>query len=211
MQTQGSYDLDRYLAKTYIPITNFPAQRTVAATRQRDKFLGVINNLLVRQTGLEGGMHTGIMYLIDEAVNNIVDHADTERGYIFAQYFPSTGFFDICIADGGQGLLQRYRSTGNMAFKTDVEAIAAAADGVSTKNAPGAEGRGFGIRTSKSMLVDGIGGSYFLQSGAAFLVKTPDFEELRSLPEVLSHTGSLVAIRILNIKNTAFNATPYYS
>jgi hypothetical protein len=40
MQTQGSYDLDRYVVKTYIPVTNFPAQRTAAATHQRDKFFG---------------------------------------------------------------------------------------------------------------------------------------------------------------------------
>ena len=33
---------------------------------------------------------------------------------------------------------------------------------VSTKNLPGAENRGFGIRTSREMLVNGLGGEYLI-------------------------------------------------
>lgn len=44
---------------------------------------------------------------------------------------------------------------------------------VSTKNLPGAENRGFGIRTSREMLVNGLGGEYLIYSGIALFVSNP--------------------------------------
>gem|GEM_PF-4382374 len=35
-----------------------------------------------------------LTHLVDEAVNNIVDHSKAEKGYIFAQYFKANGFID---------------------------------------------------------------------------------------------------------------------
>jgi hypothetical protein len=40
--------------------------------------------------------------------------------------------------------------------------------GYSTKNLPNAENRGYGISTSKRMLVEGLNGSFFMLSGSAF-------------------------------------------
>lgn len=37
-------------------------------------------------------------------------------------------------------------------------------NGISTKNRPNAENRGYGIKTSKRMLVDGLGGQYMMLS-----------------------------------------------
>lgn len=59
---------------------------------------------------------------------------ESERGYIFSQAYPTKKYLDICIADNG----------------------------ISTKNLPEAENRGFGIKTSKKMLIDGLSGIFVL-------------------------------------------------
>ena len=44
----------------------------------------------------------------------------------------------------------------------EAEALKMANHGVSTKNRPDAENRGYGISTSKNMLVKGMGGAFFM-------------------------------------------------
>jgi len=60
---------------------------------------------------------------------------------------------------------------------SSIEAINSAANGVSTKNRPEAEGRGFGISTSFDMLVNGLKGKYAVMSGNAFMSKNSLNEE----------------------------------
>lgn len=55
----------------------------------------------------------------------------------------------------------------------DKEAIKAANRGISSKNLPDAENRGYGIQTSKRMLVEGLGGQYLMISGGCLYLKTP--------------------------------------
>jgi hypothetical protein len=146
--------IEPYSAKTYIPIINFPATRLKNEAEIRDKFLSALNNLLIKQLKLKGGFLTAVMYLLDEAINNIVDHSKESRGFIFAQSFPSKNFIDICIVDTGITILGTYREKGELNIDSDKLAINSAANGKSTKDRPENESRGFGIRTSKEMLVN---------------------------------------------------------
>lgn len=159
---------------------------------------------------MKGGIHTGVMYLLDEAINNIVDHSKGKRGFIFAQYFPSKAFIDICIADTDVGILATYQENGDN-IVTDKEAISKAANGNSTKDLPENESRGFGISTSKKMLANGLKGKYFLLSGNAFLIKTFENEEIIEIPKNLNWKGTIVALRIpYNEGNGRFNPIEYY-
>lgn len=209
---EGDYDsyLSQFEHKTYIPIINFPATRLGNDTGIRDGFLSTINNLLSIQLLLRGDLKTAIMYLIDEAVNNIVDHSREKRGYIFAQYYKDKLFMDICIADTGITILGTYQEKGVAFITTDKDAIAYAANGKSTKENPENEGRGYGIPTSKRMLVEGLGGKYFLCSGRAFLIKTRIKEEIIALPSSLQWPGTLVVLRIPVSKTTGFDPSIYY-
>lgn len=47
-------------------------------------------------------MATALMYLIDEAVNNVLHHAHDDKGYLLAQFYQSKGYIDIVIADIGR-------------------------------------------------------------------------------------------------------------
>jgi anti-sigma regulatory factor (Ser/Thr protein kinase) len=201
---------NKYLTKTYIPLINFPASRELNNTQVRDSFLSVINNLLVKQLDLKGQFITGIMYLIDEAINNIVDHSKEDRGFIFAQYFRDKNFLDVCIADAGISILGSYKQNNIPGVDTDKSAIQNAAVGKSTKDRPPAESRGFGISTSKKMLADGLKGKYFLYSGNAFLIKTIVKEEIVEIPDKLNWEGTIVALRIPYAGNIDFEASKYY-
>lgn len=208
----GAYTeaLGKYEKKTYIPIISFPATRSQTDTSIRDNFLGIINTLLAKQLGLKGPLLIAVMYLIDEAVNNIVDHSREERGYIFAQYYPSRRYMDLCVADKGIGLLGTYMENRKQGIINHVDALKSAAAGESTKNLPGYDGRGFGIRTSKEMLAKGLDGKYFLFSGNAFLLKTNDNEAITGMPETLSWKGTIVALRIPYYGKTGFNPADFY-
>lgn len=197
--------------KTYIPIIDFPADRANNHTDIRDKFLSTINNLVSNQVGLKGQLKTGVMYLIDEAVNNIVDHSGESRGYIFAQYFKANGFLDICIGDCGISILGSYRNNGKSEIFTDEDALISSSKGLSTKNRPEAENRGFGISTSLNMLVNGLKGKYALLSGSAALIKTLDREEVVVIPKSLHWQGTIVTLRIPYAGNANFNAQDYYN
>ena len=77
-----------------------------------------------------------------------------------------------------------------------VEAIKAANRGISSKNLPDAENRGYGIYTSKRMLVEGLGGQYLMISGGNFYLKSPGFDSFYSLPVGLRWNGTIIALRI---------------
>lgn len=202
--------LNQYGSKTYIPIINFPATRTHIDTDIRDQFMNVLNNLLIQQLNLRGNFLTGIMYLLDEAINNIVDHSKEKRGFIFAQFFPSRNFIDICIADTGITILGSYQEKGEIDITTDKLAINNAANGKSTKERPENESRGYGISTSKEMLVSGLKGKYLLFSGKAFLIKTTDKEEIVDIPDDYYWKGTIVILRIPYMGNLSFNPSQYY-
>jgi hypothetical protein len=89
-------------------------------------------------------------------------------------------------------------------------AINFAANGKSTKDSPENEGRGFGIRTSKKMLVDGLKGKYLLLSGGAFLIKTIDKEEVVEVPANLYFKGTILLLRVPSLLNISFDPSEYY-
>ncbi len=84
---------------------------------------------------------------------------------------------------------------------------------LSSKQLPDAENRGYGIYTSRRMLVDGLGGRYYLWSGNAFYsynkgLGTPmNFLEL---PPPIAWHGTVVALRIPYADNKDFNSAEYY-
>lgn len=59
----------------------------------------------------------------------------------------------------------------------DLSALLQAANrGISTKNLPEAENRGYGITTSRNMLVKGLGGTFLMMSGDAVYMNSPKIQ-----------------------------------
>ena len=147
------------------------------------------------------------MVRCSEAFDNIVEHAEIENGWIMVQNYPSLNFLDVCIADTGRGILGSYQ---NMAFDdiaTTETALQEAINGRSTKIHE--TSRGYGIRTSRRMLVNGLHGIYFLMSGNSFYYWSQEHESIHTLDPIYSWPGSIVVLRIPKTEPSGFNYVNY--
>lgn len=192
-QTEFLATIEKYASKTYIPIINFAAERNSDA---KEAVSSLVENMIISQLSIERNVAIGFKYMVDETLDNITEHSESDRGYIFAQAYPNKGFLDMCIADCGVTLLGSYQKFQNNEIANDSEAIKAANRGISSKNLPDAENRGYGIRTSKGMLVDGLGGQYMMISGGGLYFKRPGDDRFFRMPEGLRWNGTIVAMRI---------------
>lgn len=186
-------NMERYARKTFIPIISFPAHKN---NDDKEYILTIIENLIIRQSNIQNNVASGLKYLISETIDNITEHSESDRGFICAQAYPTKRYLDICIADIGVTLLGSYMKLADNELENDLEAIKAANRGLSSKNLPDAENRGYGIFTSKKMLIDGLCGQYMLMSGDAVYMKSKDINEFFTLPKGLRWNGTVVALRI---------------
>lgn len=186
--------MESYSRKTFIPIINFPA--TKESDDEKDAILSTVESIIVRQMGISSNVASGLKYMLGECIDNIIQHANSQRGYIFAQSYPSKGYLDICIADNGITLLGSYNTLPNNEIESDLEAIQAANRGISTKNLPDAENRGYGIITSKKMLVDGLGGNFIMMSGNALHLYNSEHIKFIEMPKDIRWNGTIIAFRV---------------
>ncbi|KAA6350325.1 hypothetical protein EZS27_002291 [termite gut metagenome] len=207
MRTDFSEYMESFSNKRYIPIIRFPASKD--KDELRNQIIKTINTILKKQLNLTDKIYSVLSYLLSELIDNITEHSDSiHGGYIFAQYYTKNKYIDICIADEGITILGSYVKAGNKDIINDVDAIKKASTGVSTKNLPEAENRGYGIRTSKKMLA-GLKGQFFLFSGGAFYRKTHDSEDYVKLPKHIKWDGTVVLLRIPYGVNEEFNIYEY--
>ncbi len=204
--------MDEYAEKRYIPITRFPA--SVLKDTVRNRIISTIGGIFRKQLNISGNLYGGISYLLSEIIDNIVEHSRSEFGYIFAQYYRKNKYIDICIADEGVTLLGSYLQAEIEDIADDLEAIQKASIGVSAKNLPDAENRGYGIVTSRKMLVDGLKGHFFLFSGGAFYryfsqEGAKSTEQYVKLPKEIKWDGTIVLLRVPYNENNKFNYINY--
>ena len=204
-QTEFLAELEKYTSKTYIPIIDFAAGCNSDA---KEIVSSIVENMIIQQLNIQSNVANGLKYMIDETLDNITEHSESDRGYIFAQAYPTKGFLDVCIADRGVSLLGSYEKLPDNEILSDMEAIKAANRGLSSKNLPDAENRGFGIRTSKQMLIHGLGGQYLMISGSSLYLKSCNLDTFYSMPHGLRWNGTIVALRI-PYHSSSFNYINY--
>lgn len=192
-QTELLAILENYASKTYLPIIDFAVDRNSDA---KEAVSSIVENMIIRQLNIQSNVANGLKYMVDETLDNITEHSESDRGYIFAQAYPIKGYLDICIADRGVTLLGSYMSLLDNEIATDLEAIKAANRGLSSKNLPDAENRGFGIKTSKQMLIEGLGGQYLMMSGSCLYIKSSKYDSFYTMPNGIRWNGTIVALRI---------------
>ena len=185
--------MEGYSRKTYIPIVSFPA---LSNNDEKESISSVVEDIIIRQSRIPSNVAAGIKYMVYETIDNITEHSESDRGFIFAQAYPQKGYVDLCVADRGVTLLGSYQRLQDNEIATDLEAIRAANRGISSKNRPEAENRGYGIYTSKRMLVEGLGGQYLMLSGSNFYLKSPTADSFFNLPGGLRWDGTIIALRI---------------
>lgn len=199
--------LKEYLVKSYIPICRFSR-----LNKNIDSMQTIIQSVVEKQKQLDARLKTPISYLISELVCNIDQHSDSEFGYIYTQYLSKENSLDICIADDGITIYGSYVKTQKMIEEigdNEAEALKFANEGYSTKNLPEAENRGFGISSTKSMIVEGLGGAFFMLFGGAFHRHDINGSSYVRLPESISWDGTVILMRIPLTVNNSFDYMKY--
>lgn len=148
-------------------------------------------NILIEKLGNIPGTHNAIHYPIAELVTNIFEHSKENVGFLFAHYNQDKEYLDLCIVDSGRGLVKAYQEEQNLEL-SDADAIREVLKGHSTKS--NVE-RGYGVRTSKRVVCEGLGGSFVLLSGSSALYAEKNADRLIELPDFYWQ-GVIVAYRV---------------
>ena len=197
--------IEGYADKAYIPVISFPAN---TESDYKDFVSTLIEDLIIRQLGIKPNVAIGLKYIIEETLDNIVEHSHTDRGYVYARANTEKRYLDISIADRGVTLLGSYKTLPDNEIADDLEAIKAANRGISSKNLPEAENRGYGIYTSKRMIIEGLKGQYMMISGDSFYLKDDQYDNFFSLPVGIRWEGTVVSFR-LHYEAPEFSYTKY--
>lgn len=197
--------MKKYVEKNYIPLCSFAMTNS-----NKDKFGSVMQRIITKQTNIQSG--SSLSYLISELFDNIYEHSQSKNGYVFSQYLEREGYIDLCIADTGITIFNSYKNANLYQEDiggSEVEALMLANEGYSTKNRPEAENRGYGITTSKRMLVEGMKGSFFMLSGGAFHRYENGTNDYIDLAGQFYWRGTIILLRIPVKMPEGFNYIDY--
>lgn len=186
--------LSEYVTKTYTPLCCFDI-----CGEHVDNLQSFLQRIIERQSHMSIKLKTPLSYFLSELICNIEQHSQSNVGYIYTQFIPSEKCIAICIADEGITIYGSYVNTNK--YLEDIgddeaKALEKANEGFSTKNRPNAETRGYGISTTKRMLVDGLGGDFFMFSGNAFHRHNSKHCEFVNLPPNILWGGTIILMRI---------------
>lgn len=186
--------LGKYVDKSYTPICSFDL-----CGSNVDGLQTIIQGIIEKQSKADAKIKTPLSYFLGELICNISQHSKSVVGYISSQYLRREKCIDICIADSGITIYGSYVSTNKYMDEigdNEVTALVKANEGYSTKELPDAENRGYGITSSKSMLVDGLNGAFFMLSGGAFHRHDNDGSVFIKLPSSITWNGTIILMRI---------------
>ena len=173
--------------KSYFPIIFLPADSTDGG-RLLDRL-----NIWYDKGKLCGGTNA-FNYLIGEFVDNIYQHSNFINGCVLAQKYETKGFLEISFFDDGisiPGCFER----NDIEFSSDSEAIYKATNGCTTKKDIE---RGFGMKTSINLYVNGVGGELLIVSrdGALYKKYDDDVAKLYNISSTNGLNGTLISVRI---------------
>ena len=201
-------ELRKYESRTYIPICSFDVSNNAF-----DKWQSVIQNIIQKQSKCVKSLTNPLSYYLSELFCNISQHSKSQYAFIYSQYLERNHCLELCIADTGSGVYSSYVLSEKYLdqIRSEAEALKLANEGYSTKNLPNAENRGYGLSTTKRMLVEGMGGSFFMLSGGAFHRHNKKQNDYINLPPEIYWQGTIILLRIPTIIDKKFDIYQYIS
>lgn len=171
---------------TYMPITHLPKDGNL----QED----AINDL---QSLYDGGKDYGgancFIFLIGELIGNIYEHSEFSNASMMAQIYKRKKFVEITILDDGISIPGCFEKYGTV-IPSDYDAILSAINGkISTKTED--EPRGYGLRSSVKLYVDGVGAQLLLVSRNGALYKNRYNEIVYNTGGANQLIGTMISIR----------------
>lgn len=173
--------------KSYIPISILK----MTSPERREKLETLFLEMVFKILAPNQGAMNAIYYPVSELVGNIFEHSKENEAYVLGQFYPKKNYLDMCIVDCGRGLAKTYLEEKHLNFKDDT-AIVQALKGNSTK---ADTERGYGIRTSRKVICEGLKGEFAFISGQAVFLSFNNEEYMLILPQ-FHWQGVIVAYRI---------------
>lgn len=199
--------LEPYTEKTYLPVCQFDLCKA-----NIDGLQTILQKVIKKQSKADYRITTPLSYFLAELIDNMNEHSKGEHGYIFSQYLKKEGCIDLVLADDGITIFGSYVNANKYLDEiegSEVKALTMANEGRSTKNLPNAENRGYGISSSKKMLVNGLKGSFFMLSGGAFHRHDANGSVYVKLPDTINWSGTIILMRIPVNAPKDFDYTKY--
>jgi hypothetical protein len=167
--------------------------------------LSYIANIIKGVTGIPSNYYTAFSYLISELTDNIVDHSNADYGWLSFQYYRSEGYLDLCIADSGIGLLKLYQIyEGEKDYSHIIDHLSALDNVIKGESTKHLKERGYGVHTSRELLVKGLNGTLIMLTGNALLTNY-NLIDIKA-----DYTGTLAMLGIpCKDFNKDFNIYPY--
>jgi len=203
----------RYITKTYTPLCKFSM-----GYKDIDPMQTAIQDVIKHQVALRNNncakIIPAISYLLGELVCNMQEHSRASHGYLFTQYMPTENTLYICLADNGRTIHGSFIASGKVELISKVgqdhaKALRLSTIGVSTKNRPHNENRGYGISTNTNMIVNGTGGAFFILSGNAFYRHDSNGIQFINLPPNTTWDGTIILVKMPLKLKPEFNVYNY--
>lgn len=195
-----------------VPICKFTRSFSKIDELQTALLKCVSSNLKSRINGWS--FTTAMSYLLSELICNIQEHSHASLGFLSILCPEEDDCVSICIADNGITVHGSYIDSAKHEYARLIghdhaEALRYSTKGISTKNRPDNESRGYGISTNLKMVVNGLNGSFSIMSGNAFYRRDIDSEQLINLPFGMNWDGTVVMVNIPLEQTANFNVYDY--
>ena len=96
---------------------------------------------LLEQMDLGEGVHTAFNWCLWEVMDNVIQHSQTEHGFVETQAYPRTEHLAVCVADAGIGILESFRGTKHRP-RSEADAITLAIKEKVTRDSKIGQGNG---------------------------------------------------------------------
>lgn len=199
----------KYNGKTYLPICAFNPYNNSSIKAQE-----LVQQAVKQQLGNDNGVHGVLSLLLSELIDNITEHSHSEEGYLFCQSLPHEKMLHVLICDTGHSIYASYATDArykDMLSNLESSALILALRGRSTKDRPENENRGYGISKSRKLIIDGLGGEFFILSGSAFVRYDKNGEVIADIPGDFRWNGTIVLLKIPTEIPKTFNIYKYIS
>ena len=201
-----------YLNAGHVPVCKFSRKYCRIDEMQSTLFSIIASRI---KSKIEGWVpHTPVSYLMSELTCNIQEHSHGSHGFMIMQCPEDEDSIYICIADNGITVHGSYMQSAKTEYirmigNDHAEALRYCTKGFSTKNRPYNESRGYGISTNLDMVVNGLGGAFFMLSGKAFFRSDENGEQFVNLPTGMNWDGTIILVRLPLKQKVGFDVYKY--
>lgn len=167
-----------------------------------------METLFIDKINLPWRIKSILSYLIGELICNIQEHSEALKGFLSVQSAEDDLY--ICIADDGITIpgsyfLNNKRKYLDIIGSDSLEALRYSIRGLSTKDRPVSESRGYGISTNLNLVVNGMKGFFILLSGDTLYLSSEGEETYMKIPEASAFDGTMFLISLPNQVGEEFN------